>query len=356
MTDNLQPSVKLPGGGTSKRIGYIDALKGFGIICVVIGHVAQSYLDSNMFPEAEWLLKFMFNATYCFHMPFFFAISGYVYFKAYFYTDSKPRYEKLKVQFVNLIFIYSVFSLIYGFFRIIFAKYANGQTSFTDILMIWARPIAEYWYLYTLIFLYLIFMIPGLLKLKPEIIFFGTVALSLISGYIPSFWSLNSILYYSFFFAVGILIAHGYKLFNSVVFNAVLIAVAAILFIYFKGNVESIAEIQPARIIIALGVSMAVWNLFKKISLIGNNEFLKLCGLHSLEIYIIHGYFTAGNRVLVPMIGITNAYVSIAANFVISMAVPFAAVWITKKLKIYGYIFTPGKMIFKQIKAGEKNV
>lgn len=101
---------------------------------------------------------------------------------------------------------------------------------------------------------------------------------------------------------------------------------------------------------------MAVWNLFKKMSTIGNNGFLKLCGLHSLEIYIIHGYFSAGNRVLVPMIGITNAYVSIVANFVISMAVPFAAVWITKKLKIYGYIFTPGKMIFKQIKAGENNV
>ena len=355
MTDNLQPSV-ISAGGTSNRIGYIDALKGFGIICVVIGHVAQSYLDSNMFTEAEWLLKFMFNATYCFHMPFFFAISGYVYFKAYFDSSSKPRYEKLKVQFVNLIFIYSVFSLIYGFFRIIFAKYANGQTSFTDILMIWVRPIAEYWYLYTLIFLYLIFMIPGLLKLKPEIILFGTVALSLISGYIPSFWSLNSILYYSFFFSVGILIAHGYNLFDSVVFNSVLIAVAAILLIYFKGNVESIAEIQPARIIIALGVSMAVWNLFKKISLIGNNGFLKLCGLHSLEIYIIHGYFTAGNRVLLPMIGFTNAYISIVASFVISIVVPFASVWITKKLNIYGYIFTPGKMIFNQIKTGEKNV
>lgn len=289
-------------------------------------------------------------------MPFFFAISGYVYFKAYFDSSSKPRYEKLKVQFVNLIFIYSVFSLIYGFFRIIFAKYANGQTSFTDILMIWVRPIAEYWYLYTLIFLYLIFMIPGLLKLKPEIILFGTVALSLISGYIPSFWSLNSILYYSFFFSVGILIAHGYNLFDSVVFNSVLIAVAAILLIYFKGNVESIAEIQPARIIIALGVSMAVWNLFKKISLIGNNGFLKLCGLHSLEIYIIHGYFTAGNRVLLPMIGFTNAYISIVASFVISIVVPFASVWITKKLNIYGYIFTPGKMIFNQIKTGEKNV
>lgn len=42
---------------TTKRIPYIDALKGFAIICVVLGHVAASYLDE------PWIYNLYFGST-----------------------------------------------------------------------------------------------------------------------------------------------------------------------------------------------------------------------------------------------------------------------------------------------------
>ena len=139
-------------------------MKGFGILCVVLGHVAQSYLDSGMFPEANWLLQAMFNGTYSFHMPFFFILSGFVYFRAYFDDVDRPEPGRVRTQLLNLLGVYVLFSLVYGAFRIAFGAYANGETRPIDLLLIWMHPIAEYWYLYVLMALYLLFLLPGVVN------------------------------------------------------------------------------------------------------------------------------------------------------------------------------------------------
>ena len=53
---------EMSGGGNREH--WIDALKGIGIILVVIGHVS---LGNNL---VKWI--------YSFHMPLFFALSGYM--------------------------------------------------------------------------------------------------------------------------------------------------------------------------------------------------------------------------------------------------------------------------------------
>lgn len=45
------------------RLAWIDALKGIGIVCVVLGHV--------VLPISRYI--------YWFHMPLFFFVSGYLY-------------------------------------------------------------------------------------------------------------------------------------------------------------------------------------------------------------------------------------------------------------------------------------
>ena len=57
-----------------KRIDYIDALKGFAIILVVLGHVIQYYYLPNSFDQ-----NVTFRFIYSFHMPLFFAISGFAH-------------------------------------------------------------------------------------------------------------------------------------------------------------------------------------------------------------------------------------------------------------------------------------
>ena len=38
--------------GSSRREAWLDGLKGFGILLVILGHVLSGYLDAWTFPEA----------------------------------------------------------------------------------------------------------------------------------------------------------------------------------------------------------------------------------------------------------------------------------------------------------------
>lgn len=55
----------------TKRITFIDNLKCFAIICVMIGHALQYLFGESL----DDLMSF--NIIYTFHMPLFMMISGY---------------------------------------------------------------------------------------------------------------------------------------------------------------------------------------------------------------------------------------------------------------------------------------
>lgn len=80
-------------GGGSTRIGYLDALKGFATLCVVLGHVAVGYLEGNTYPETNQILYGVKNVIYAFHMPLFMMISGCVYAVAY-YRNGEPSQKR----------------------------------------------------------------------------------------------------------------------------------------------------------------------------------------------------------------------------------------------------------------------
>ena len=60
----------------NKRIGYIDALRGFTMLLVVFAHVELFCLDIHM---EESLIGSIFIT---FRMPMFFFISGFIAYKA----------------------------------------------------------------------------------------------------------------------------------------------------------------------------------------------------------------------------------------------------------------------------------
>lgn len=122
-----------------KRIEYIDALRGFTMILVVLCHVAYSCLgiDENTPSFHRYLVQV--------RMPMFFLISGFVLYKAGVFWNLKHIGDFLKKKFVVQILSTLFFFVLY--------LHLNG-TSF--ICGITDSTKLGYWFTYTL-FIYYIF-------------------------------------------------------------------------------------------------------------------------------------------------------------------------------------------------------
>lgn len=81
----------------TERLGYIDLIKGFGILIVVLGHA--------MIPRSPWI--------YSFHVPLFFFISGYMY-------KDKPLTDNITSKLKKIYFPFVIFNVItWLFFSVI---------------------------------------------------------------------------------------------------------------------------------------------------------------------------------------------------------------------------------------------
>lgn len=67
----------------TKRIEWVDACKAFAMLTVVVGHVADGYLGAGLYPAYRRVLSAAYDWVYSFHMALFFALSGFVFYKAY---------------------------------------------------------------------------------------------------------------------------------------------------------------------------------------------------------------------------------------------------------------------------------
>ena len=124
-----------------ERIAYIDRLKGFAILLVVIGHVVQFLYCPNNFDT-----NIVFRFIYSFHMPLFFILSGMV-------TNLKlgsveELCQKVKSRFLQLVVPFVLWGGILSLFII--------RQSFFNIFI---EPDTSLWFLLVLFEIYVISII-----------------------------------------------------------------------------------------------------------------------------------------------------------------------------------------------------
>ena len=109
MGENNEKEITMP----RNREVWIDVLKGIAIILVVIGHNANETIESFIF---------------CFHMPLFFMISGYLF-------SPKPAKKYLTRSVKRLIVPYVAFLILIGT-PLLAAYYLNGKFGSEGIVVI----------------------------------------------------------------------------------------------------------------------------------------------------------------------------------------------------------------------------
>ena len=137
---------------SSKREVWVDYVKVFACVLVVLGHFFQSMVKANILPGND--LYDWFNTTiYYFHVPLFFICSGYLYQK-YSVADSWPSRKQniIKKAFV-LGIPYFVFSFATWLLKTVFAGAVNTEIGGLGYTL-FIHPTAPYWYLYILFLIF----------------------------------------------------------------------------------------------------------------------------------------------------------------------------------------------------------
>ena len=96
-----------------ERYSWLDILKGFGIIFVVLGHFCS--------------INAVYNWAYSFHMPLFFLASGYLYHK-------KSVIGTVKHKFLTLMVPYFLFGIITSIYYVLISFMISREVNFGELI------------------------------------------------------------------------------------------------------------------------------------------------------------------------------------------------------------------------------
>ncbi|EJG75365.1 putative membrane protein [Streptococcus pneumoniae 2082239] len=144
---------------TKSRINWIDFGKGFSIFLVLAGHVLLGLYQSEKFPTANNILSLLIAQVYIFHIPVFFALSGY-FFKPV--SDLKEFWQYAKKKTIVFGLPYIFYSIIHFGLQKVAGASVRVPTTISDLLNIYKDPLGVSWYLYIL---WSILIIYGLLSI-----------------------------------------------------------------------------------------------------------------------------------------------------------------------------------------------
>lgn len=123
----------------NRRLLYVDALKGFTILLVVLGHVLQVRYNTD---------NLLYRYIHSFHMPLFMFLSGYVSYRVMAWGNIGKRFLQLIIPFFSYI-------VITYFINCPDISFRSLGDYITKIIL---RPDYGLWFLWALFFINTVFV------------------------------------------------------------------------------------------------------------------------------------------------------------------------------------------------------
>jgi peptidoglycan/LPS O-acetylase OafA/YrhL len=247
---------------------------------------------------------------------------------------------------LNLGVPYLVFSAVYIAINS-FVGEANNHSSITDILFIWKTPIAQYWFLYALFFLFCIWaLLSGVLKN------WQITVLTLVIGYgVPllgkTLGCFEVVFYSSLAFGLGTFISFD-KLTKVKAWVKWLIVLLHLAFGAAFVSLDLIEAPFVKEFMLLLGIyaSILFISVLQKIKPI--SKFLEFVNKYSFQIYLLHTIFTAGTRIVLLRLGITEWWIHVIVGTLFGLTFSVLAAMIAKKVGFLNFLFFPTKSLKKK--------
>lgn len=258
----------------NNRLSWLDNLKGYLILLVVLGHTIQ-------FTTIEAKEIMVFNYIHSFHVPLFMLTSGYA-----FGLSMRRGLNLIKRRFFQLMVPYFVWSLLW----LIFIEP-------TDVYGIFLHPESYLWFAWALFFISVIHMfslwISNIIKIRED---YFTLALAVLIMLVLSkikiqYFAFNLIGLHFFFYIIGVFMCKIKRPWGNTIFLSLVgILSLGLSFTFIFGEVPSFSPIKNYMVyMILVGIIAALFYLPLFCNCFDTECFLTKIGKHyTLGIYFIH--------------------------------------------------------------------
>lgn len=329
-----------------KRELWVDYLKVMACMLVVLGHFFQGLVASDII-ESNFVYDWFNTTIYYFHVPIFFACSGYLYQKTVSVRTLSEWKTNITKKMVAFGIPYIVFSVITWGLKNLFSDAVNsGVGELGETLLF--HSVGPYWYLYCLFFIF--FLTPTMKTQKDEILIFifalllKAVSIFGSSNQVLASYSLWTVLTNEIWFVAGMIafkkkkeIKKIIKLKTAVVLQVFFILMSILLQI--TGYRNPIISFFMTSIAIVSLISIYITVVKKKVL------FFEMISKYTWPIYLMHTIISAPVRSFLLKFGVNNSIIHILFGIFASVYGPIIATKILSKVKFLDGILYPGKYI-----------
>lgn len=322
-----------------KRELWIDYVKAVACLAVLTFHVIYGMQNAGL--ECGSFLSGVKILCGTFQIPVFMFASGYLFGK-------KPvtSYMKFEVRkLLNLGVPYIVFSVVYYVINVSFQSSVNFPYTIQNLLEIYITPLAQYWYIFATLLIFLV--LPILEKLIQNE--FLLLAFLLAWKLVNSYWiSVTNYDYYfsqyAFYFYLGTLYCRHHKELMLKREKKVTVLVSLIgfwilffsMYFYDWGSAFAIKEVFLA--VLSIYVLTYFFETYEE--KIGN-WLIRTVAKYSFQIYLLHTMATAATRIVLVKLGVVSQWSQFFLGWGIGLGVTIFAAFLCEKTMYFNLFFFP---------------
>ena len=312
----------MPKTDPNARLDWVDAAKGFAILCVVLGHALRGLEPTGLLEPRTFAA---FDARiYAFHMPLFFMLSGFFFLEG----SSASLVVRLRRSTLGLLVPLVMWTYLFLLARGAAGDMTNAGEGLGGVLTLPVPGMLQFWFLWALWQIHVGVLLVTAPFRGGRIPTSALAALAMASAALAAIpmpapvhhWIGQAVTYLPFFLAGGLLWrgvaapapapAPWVRLACAAAFAAMLMAVAG----PGRGSV-------PADALALLLASLAVVALSGGVGGPAGRALVWM-GTSSLSIYLMHTFFSAGLRIALIEAGLGDAATIVLLTTAIGVAGP----------------------------------
>ena len=324
----------------SGRIPDVDLLKGFAMICMIVGHSIIVYpINISHYPWCESLHNFI----YSFHMELLFLLSGFLY-------KNKNYINYLKGKVNRILVPYLIWGSVFLLMPVLFSSVVHRDTPFQEGLKNYLFHGGGYWFLYVLFLVFFIYPIIDKLANWAKLgLALAVFFVNIFHFVFPAIFCIELFMLYLPYFIIGNLLKTIYNNRSKLVGKNTGVIGLGFVFVFLINQYVSLPSYyaQVVNTICIMGwvcitvlFFYVVANVTKDIIINKLVHIMSLCGKYSLQLYLFNGFLLVFLRVILcSILHIINPIVLVAAisgfDIIISLLI---CVYLLPKSRVVSFI------------------